>query len=104
MSIRKIEKFARKEKIDKLIKIADGKNVELATKAIEALATVKKDESFNYLVICLRNPNKDIRLAAIRGLGDIGFERCRTHLAHVIDTDTDKDIIEAAKEASLKIN
>ena len=58
MSNRKIEKFAKKEKIDKLIGIAEGKNIELAKEAIAALATIKKDESFNHLVVSLRNPNK----------------------------------------------
>lgn len=104
MSNRKIEKFAKKEKIDKLIVIAEGKNIELAKEAIAALATIKKDESFNHLVVSLRNPNKEIRLAAIRAMGDIGYDRGRTHLAHLIDTDSDNEIVEAAKEASLKLN
>ncbi|MGI6039828.1 MAG: HEAT repeat domain-containing protein [Clostridiales bacterium] len=104
MSNRKIEKFAKKEKIDKLIGIAEGKNIELAKEAIAALATIKKDESFNHLVVSLRNPNKEIRLAAIRAMGDIGYDRGRTHLAHLIDTDSDNEIVEAAKEASLKLN
>lgn len=103
MSNRKIEKFTKSGKIDKLIGIADGKDIDLSKEAIAALATIRKDESFNYLVVNLRNSKKEIRLAAIKALGEIGYPRGRTHLAHIVETDSDNEIIEAAREAALKL-
>lgn len=75
----------------------------MAKAAITALGTIKKDECFNYLVVALRNPNKEIRLAAIEAIGNIGFPRGRTHLSHLADTDPDEDIVAAAREAAGKL-
>lgn len=103
MNADKINKYAEKGNIDKLIGIADGKDIEMAKAAISALAKIKKDESFNYLVVNLRNANKEKRLAAIEAMGDIGYARGRTHLSHIADTDTDQEIINAARAASIKL-
>lgn len=103
MKYAKIEKYAQKGKFDKLIGIAEGKDLEMSKAAIAALATIKKDESFNFLVVALRNPNKEIRLATIEALGEIGMARGRTHLSHLADTDPDQEIATAAREAAAKL-
>ncbi|NLM62552.1 MAG: HEAT repeat domain-containing protein [Clostridiales bacterium] len=103
MKIEKIEKLAQKGKFEKLISIAEGKDIEMAKAAISALGTIRKDESFNFLVVALRNPNKEIRLAAIEAMGNIGMDRGRTHLRHLADTETDEDIVAAAREAANKL-
>jgi hypothetical protein len=103
MNVDKINKFAEKGNIDKLIDIADGKDIEMAKAAMSALSKIKKDESFNYFVMNLRNSNKELRLAAIAGLGNLAMARGRTHLRHMADTDQDKDIVAAANAADAKL-
>lgn len=103
MNVDKILKYAESGKIDKLVDIADGKDMEMAKAAIAALAKVKKDESFNYFVSNLRTPNKERRLAIISAMGDYGAARGKTHLRHLIDTETDPDIVATAKVADAKL-
>jgi HEAT repeat protein len=103
MSTEKINKYVAKGKLNKLIAIADGKDADLAKAAIMAMAQIKKDESFNYLVVNLRNKNKELRLAAIEALGNIGFERGKSHLTHIADTETDQEIAAAARAAYIKL-
>jgi len=103
MNLDKISKYAEKGNIDKLIGIADGKDIEMAKAAFAALGKIRKDESFNYLVVNLRNSNKEKRLAAIEAMGNIGYARGRTHLSHVADTETDPYIVNAARAAAIKL-
>jgi hypothetical protein len=103
MNVDKINKFAEKGNIDKLIGIAEGKDIEMAKAAFAALSKIKKDESFNFFIMNLRNSNKELRLAAIAAIANLGMARGRTHLRHLADTDQDKDIIAAANAADAKL-
>lgn len=104
MNVDKILKFVEKGNVDKLADIADGKDLDMAKAAISGMAKIKRDESFNYMISNIRNSNKERRLAVIAALGDLGMPRAKTHLRHVIETDTDKDIVEAAKQADARIS
>lgn len=103
MNIGKINKLASKGNVEKLAKMAEGKDIEEAKAAIEAIATIKKDESFNFLISNLRHPNKELRLAIIAAIGDLGMARAKVHLRHVIDNDTDVDVVNVAKTADAKL-
>jgi hypothetical protein len=103
MNVDKINKYVEKGNFDKLIDIAGGKDLEMSLAAITALANIKKDESFNFMVNNLHNSNKQIRLAVIAGMGNLAMARGKTHLRHLADTDQDKEIVAAANDAIVKL-
>jgi len=108
MKAEEFKTLAENNKYEKIIKKAQKldkkeKNAALVVAAIEALATIKRDECFNYIVEHIRDTNKEIRIAAIKGLADIGYDRGKTHIMHMIQSETDPDILAALKDAERKL-
>lgn len=98
-SIDKIAKFIEKGNGKKLAKIAVGSNKEDALKAIEALGKVGGDEASNALMKLIMNPDKNIRIASAKAMGEMGNPHLKAHLQNLMRVDKDQDVIDAVMDA-----
>jgi len=103
MNIEKIAKFAEKGKYKKLIQLIDGKKIDLAIAAAKVLPAIKNDETYNCLVRHIRDSDKNLRIAVATALGDMGNDRGKAHLLHMVEHDSDPDVVAAAKAAAAKL-
>ncbi|MGI6336049.1 MAG: HEAT repeat domain-containing protein [Clostridiales bacterium] len=101
--IEKINRLAEKKKTDKVIKYASSKDPELRAAAASALSGICVDESYNELVLLIRDPELSVRKAAVVALGDMGRKAGADHVRHVMTHETDPEIIKLCQTAITKI-
>ena len=100
----KIEKYAQKNKSDKLVALLKDKKKDIRIQAIKALAKVGDDVSVNNLIIMLHDPDKDVRMATIEGMGEMGNGVTKTHLQDYIEKEKDEELLKAARHAIFNIS
>lgn len=99
VSEEKIQKWAQKGKINKVLKAADNSKVNIRKAAITALGELDFEESFHKLVSTLRDPDPEIRGLAAKALGVQAKPLAIEHLRYVATNDDDKDVRNIATEA-----
>lgn len=104
VSLEKIEKWEKKKKAKKLMRVVSSENkAEIRARAIRALAGITDYDIINQLVNFVRDPEFDVRLAAIETLGKIGSARAMEFIRAVLEKESDPAIVEAAKSALASI-
>ena len=99
----KIKALGAKGNWQKLVKIADNKDAGLRAAAASALAGIGADESYYKLVLLTRDSELSVRKAAVTALGIMGRKSAQDHVRHVMNSETDPDIIKACQTAISQI-
>ena len=96
----KYDKLAAEKNWKKLAKLGQKKNVQDAIAAAEACGTGRSEEARNILIDILARPEREAKVAAIKGLGNLHYDPDSqiTRLRHVI-TDGDPELAELVKQS-----
>jgi HEAT repeat protein len=107
VSVEKVEKWGEKGKVGKLVSVLSNSKVkkDVYLAAIKALGKCEKldRDAVNLLITIMRNSDKDIKLATIRTLGDIGDPLAVEHIRYLLNNDEDSDVKAEAEKALKKI-
>ena len=105
LTLEKAKKMAEKKQWEKLMKKLSKNDPKISSIVAEACGTVNDDGSYNILIQLMKSESREIKLAAIRGLGELGRDTARTHISwlkqHTPEEDT--EIHEAIMNAMTKI-
>lgn len=96
VTLKKINKWSRKNKAKKLIKASTYENTAIRIASIEALGSINDEDVINTLVELLRDTDNSIRLNAAKSLGNVGTARTVEFLRFLSINDEDESIKEAA--------
>ncbi|NLM10954.1 MAG: HEAT repeat domain-containing protein [Clostridiaceae bacterium] len=99
ISLKKIEKWERKKKSKKLLSVLNNDNHEIRIHAIRALSGFDTLDVINALANLLRDPNSEIRLAAVETLGKIGSGKSTEFIRFMLEKESNENVKEAAKNA-----
>ena len=100
VTVQKVEKWAQKKKINKLISkglSSDNKEVRIA--AISALGKCGDESAMHQLIGLLRDPDADIRCAAVEALGTMANPRSLEFVKQAMNNESDEKVREKAKRA-----
>lgn len=97
--LKAITRAEAKKNIDTLALYGESTDIEVRVAAIDALGRTHSKEAFQPIVLQMSCDNPEIRIAAARALGELGDERGRSFLLHVIKTDPDERVISAMRSA-----
>lgn len=75
-----MEHLVKAHKWDKLEKKASHGDTALRAEIATLCGTSKDDEAYNLLIRLTSDPEKDVQLAAIKSLGEVGRESAIAHL------------------------
>mgnify|MGYP000356458438 CR=1 FL=1 len=107
LSVQKVEKWGEKGKYQKLMSVLSKPKVkkDIYLAAIRACAKCEKidRDAVNLLITIMRNADKDVKLATIQTLGEIGDSIASEHIRRLIK-DEDPDIRAEAEKALKKIS
>ena len=100
----KYDKLAAEKNWKKLAKLGQKKNVQDAIAAAEACGTGRSEEARNILIDILARPEREAKVAAIKGLGNLHYDPDSqiTRLRHVV-TEGDPELAELVKESIEKL-
>ncbi|MGN0168975.1 MAG: HEAT repeat domain-containing protein [Acetatifactor sp.] len=98
-TIEKIQKLAEKKKSAKIIKFLGAAESEVVVAALNALATVKDEDSVNSIAGMIDSNAPEVRAAAAKALGEIGTEYAKTYLQHRAAKEQDEKVKAAIKDA-----
>lgn len=99
----KIEHSIQKGNSAKLVPLLKDKDLNVRVKAIQGLGKIGDDHSINALIGLLSDSNQTVRLETIKSMGETGNQTVRSHLQHLIQTETDEDVKKSIREAIAKI-
>ncbi|NLX77752.1 MAG: HEAT repeat domain-containing protein [Clostridiaceae bacterium] len=99
ITLKKIEKWESKKKTKKLLSALNIDDKDVRIGAIRALSNFDTLEVINALANLLRDPNPDIRLVAVESLGKIGSPKATEFIRFMLEKETDRYVINAAKYA-----
>jgi len=104
-NIEKINRFAEKNKVSKIIPFLHSKDKEARLAAIHALGRCdQSEEAYNHLTSMMTaTSDKAERMAVYAALGELGKEQSFYHMSHYISKETDPEIIEAMHNAMARI-
>ena len=94
----KLEKLAAKGKADKIIKLVNSKDPEVAKDAIAALGKCGGEDAINALTGLSQSPDKDTRIAAIKALADCGGTYSVTLIGNDFIREQDPELKQAMSE------
>ena len=96
----KYDKLVAEKNWKKLAKLGQKKNVEDAIAVAEACGAGRSEEARNILIDILARPEREAKVAAIKGLGALRYDPDSqiTRLRHVI-TDGDPELAELVKQS-----
>ena len=98
-TIEKIQKLAGKKKTAKIIKFLGAAETEVAVAALEALATVRDEDSVNSIAAMIDSDVPAVRAAAAKALAEIGTEYAKTYLQHRAAKEQDETVKAAIRDA-----
>ena len=99
-SANKVEHLVEKKNAEKLSHLANDKHVETAVAAIAGLGKVGGETAVNTLVALLHSPDRQLRLATARAMGEMKDARTRMHVSHQLTIEQDAEV-KAALQAAL---
>jgi len=102
--IAKIEALGAKKKVAALAKYCKHDDAQLRAAAATALGGIYQDESYNELVLLIRDPELSVRKAAVVALGVMGRKSGADHVRHVMSHETDAEIIKACQVSISQIS
>lgn len=99
----KIDEYIQKKKSAKVLALLNNKSPEIRIKAIQALGKIGDEASVNTLIPLLSSPDKDMRLEAIKSVGFMQNQTIKSHLQHIIQTETDETVKKTIRESIARI-
>lgn len=99
VTVKKVEKWAQKKKVNKLIKALSDDNTEVRIAVIKALGTTKDENAMNILISLLKDPDVSIRINAVEALGSIGNSRSIEFVRQLWNNDNNEMVQAKAKWA-----
>ena len=102
--IGKIGKLIEKNNAEKLEALLKDKDMEVVLAAIDGLGKCTGDTAFNALVPLILSPDAQVRVHAVKALGEMGLPKARTFLLHQKDAEKDPAVNAAIEEALKKIS
>ena len=100
VTAQKLEKWAQKKKINKIIsKALSSDNMEIRIAAIGALGKSGDENAMHQLIGLLKDPNATIRTAAVEALGTMGNGRSLEFVKQLLNSESDETVREKAKWA-----
>lgn len=99
LSIKKVEKWAQKKKVDKLLKALSTEDIEVRIAVIKALGATKTENAMNALIPLLNNADPRIRLNTVEALGTIGIGRSLEFVRQLWNSEANEEVREKAKLA-----
>lgn len=98
-----IEKCLKNNKGDKVEKAYNKAAKPKQLAMIEEMGRCNRDQSSAILCTIIKSGDDDIRLAAVKALGEVGFSPAITHLRRLIGEEQNAEIKEAAVAALDKL-
>lgn len=98
-----IEKYAKKRNSAKLVTMIKDSDPEVRSLAIKALGTLGDETAVNTLISLLTDPDQATRMTVINSMGGMANQVLKSHLQHMIMTETNEDIKKAIRAAIAKI-
>jgi len=99
ITIKEVEKWAQKNKVNKLLKALSTDNVDVRIAAIKALGTTNNESAMHSLITLLKDPDAAIRISAVEALGAMGNGRSLEFVRQMWNNETDEKVREKAKLA-----
>ncbi len=99
LSIKKVEKWAQKKKVDKLLKALSTEDIEVRIAVIKALGATKTENAMNALIPLLNHADPQIRLNTVEALGIIGIGRSLEFVRQLWNSEANEEVREKAKLA-----
>ena len=96
----KISKLGQKGKSSKLLPYTKSKNAEERAAAASALSGAKDDDSYNALIVLLRDAEPSVCINAANSLKIIGRISAVEHLRNVASKASNAEIVEACNNAA----
>src|SRR5689334_3340006 len=97
VSLKKVEKWAQKKKVNKLVKALSVNDLEVRTAIIRALGETKDENAMNTLIPLLKDPDVSIRGAAVDALGTMGSSRSLEFIRQLWAGEGDEEVREKAR-------
>jgi HEAT repeat protein len=97
--MKKIEKWAQKNKIPKLLKALSVEDADIRIAAIKALGMTKDEGAMYTLTTLLSDSNAAIRTATVEALGNMGNSRSLEFVRQLWNSESDEKVREKAKLA-----
>jgi HEAT repeat protein len=98
-NLEKIEKLGQKGKGVKALPYATSRKAEERAAAATALGSATDDDSYNALIILLRDPDMKVCISAAGALKNMGRKAATEHLRHIADNSTDETFKAACYDA-----
>ncbi|MBQ1377580.1 MAG: HEAT repeat domain-containing protein [Lachnospiraceae bacterium] len=99
INLDKIQKWAGKGKVKKLIKALKSKDSSIVASVLEALGNIGGEDAVNAITSLTESADKTVRSAAITALGKCGTAASETRLKYFLNKETDKDMLEVIRGA-----
>lgn len=99
VTVQKVEKWAQKKKLSKIIKALSTDNIEVRLAVIKALGEVGDENAMHQLISLLKDPDPTIRTAVLEALGTMGNGRSLEFIKQLWNNDSDEQVREKAKWA-----
>jgi HEAT repeat protein len=99
----KIQKYTKKKNSAKLVALLRDHSQDIRFQAIRALGLVNDELAVNTLIGLLSDQDPATRKEAIISMGDMDNQTIKTHLQHLIKTESNDDVKKAIQEALKKM-
>jgi HEAT repeat protein len=99
IAIKKIEKWAQKKKVSKLLKALSSDNTEVRIAVIKALGTTNDENVMYTLIPFLKDSDPSIRAITVETLGTMGNGRSLEFVRQLWNSESDENVREKAKLA-----
>lgn len=98
-----IERYAKKKNSAKLVPLLRDKKPEIRIQAIKAMGTIGDETCVNEMIALLSEPDKAVRLEVIKSMGTMGNQVIKSHLQHLIQSETDETLKQAIRQSISQI-
>lgn len=99
VSLKKVEKWAQKKNVDKLLKALSTEDREVQIIVLKALGTTKDENAMHQLIGFLKDPEPSIRAAAVEALGVMGNSRSLEFVRQLWNSEANEEVREKARLA-----
>lgn len=99
ISLKKVEKWAQKKKVDKLLKALSCDDREIRVAVIKALGDSKNESAMHTLISLLKDPDVSVRIAVLEALGTMSNGRSLEFIKQLWNNESDENVKEKAKWA-----
>jgi FOG: HEAT repeat len=100
VTIKKVEKWAQKKKVAKLLKVLpDVTEIEVRVAILKALGTTTDERAMHTTILYLRDPDPTVRYTAVESLGNMANGRALEFVRQMWNNEADENIRKKAEWA-----